>query len=71
MISISSHCHSGVAMGCACCAMHKGPQPSEVPPAIRGAPSNPRGPQQSKGLRQSDGPHQSEEPQQSEAPPAI
>ena len=34
---------SGVAMGCAGCAMHKGPQPSE-------------GPQESEGLLQSEGP---------------
>ena len=59
MVFIRSRCHSGVAMGCACCAMHKSPQPSEGPPAIRGTPviwgalSN---------LKGSWGPHQSEGP---------
>ena len=74
---------SGVAMGCAGCAMHKGPQPSEDS-------KHPRGSQQSEGsptiwrapsirgapviweaLINLKGPRQSERPCQPEGPPAI
>ena len=54
MIFIRSHCHSDVAMGCAWCAMHKGPQPSEGPHQYKGPSAILKGPLQSRGLHQSE-----------------
>ena len=63
-VRVSTCSSSGVAMVCADCAKHKGPQPSR-------GPSNPWGPQQSEVCPKISGVHQSEEPPAIWGAPAI